>query len=188
LPGHRNVGPAGSVPYSRAIADEIIDWLVEGKSLKSFCEQPGKPSRKVIYEWIEQDRDSFAGRYDLARRLGAESWADEMDDLTASDIDCNSMARVAARKNQIASRQWLMSRLYPSRFGDRVEVSVAPRVYDLPAGHPDGSPDHATHVMDGGRGVQILLPVVKRHAPVVVEGTAAEILADAEAEQGEGDG
>jgi hypothetical protein len=169
------------VPYSAALTDQIVDWLAEGKSLKSFCEQPGRPSRKCVYEWIAQDRDGFAERYNLARRLGAESWADELDDLTASDINCNSMARVSARKNQLAARQWLMSRLYPDRFGDKVEVKHTGRTRFLSAGHPENAYDFDAIVIDGD-GVEIALPYNKRlykpgHVPPL-EGEAGELEQD----------
>ena len=120
LPGRKTGGPKNSVPYSPELAEAILDWLIEGKTLKSFGEQPGTPSRKFVYEWVDQDRDGFAGRYESARRWQMETWADEQDELAAAELGSNSMPAVQARKTQIHARQWLMERLHPTAYGQRV--------------------------------------------------------------------
>jgi hypothetical protein len=48
----------------------IIDWLYEGKSILAFCELPGSPARRSIYEWCDVDPE-FGAQFTRAREVGA---------------------------------------------------------------------------------------------------------------------
>ena len=46
----RPVGRPESDPPPEMM-DEIIEWISAGKTLRSFCQQPGKPTFKTVYYW-----------------------------------------------------------------------------------------------------------------------------------------
>lgn len=63
-----------------SVADEVIEWIGDGLTLRSYCRQPGKKSYKTIYRWREKDR-LFATRFAHARDLGFDVLAEECLDI-----------------------------------------------------------------------------------------------------------
>jgi hypothetical protein len=100
-----------------------------------------------LMQVILHDDDTRA-MYDEARKLQAESWADEMiqiaddatsDYYTATDRQGNEYQKVDHEvvnrsKLRIGTRQWLMSRLHHERFGDRIQQEITG---DLNVNHND---------------------------------------------------
>src|SRR4051795_1213338 len=104
--------------YTSALADTICERLSEGESLRSICRDPGMPTEGAVRAWARENRDGFAPRYRLARELQLEFWADqivEIADASASDP--------RDRQVRIDTRKWLMSKLAPRRYGDRLLVA-----------------------------------------------------------------
>lgn len=116
------------------LIDRFFNWLLSGKSVKTFCAQPGNPDASQIYRWIvfgdENEKDKhpenhdkyahFRNTYMRARALQAHVFVDEMVDI-ADYCDENSgavskaMARISARK--IASE-----RLAPRVYGPKAVI------------------------------------------------------------------
>ncbi len=92
--------------------------------------------------------EAISGLYDEARKLQAESWADEMvdiaDDATndtyeTTDRSGNTIQKtdhevVNRSKLRIGTRQWLMARMHHERFGDRIQQDISG---DLNVNHAD---------------------------------------------------
>jgi hypothetical protein len=90
-----------------------------------------------LMQVILHDKDTRT-MYDEARKLQAESWADEMiqiaddatsDYYTATDRQGNEYQKVDHEvvnrsRLRIGTRQWLMSRLHHERFGDRIHQQI----------------------------------------------------------------
>jgi len=53
------------------MANRVIEWISEGKTLREFCRQDGKPSYGAVYDWIEKDTE-FASLFARARIIGEE--------------------------------------------------------------------------------------------------------------------
>lgn len=66
--------PPEKVPV--AVADEVVDWISEGKTLRSFCRQDGRPARRTIDGWREKD-ENFRARIARARDIGFDVIAEE---------------------------------------------------------------------------------------------------------------
>jgi hypothetical protein len=49
--------------YSDELAAEICERLASGESLAAICRDERMPSRKVVHEWIADDRDGFRDKY-----------------------------------------------------------------------------------------------------------------------------
>ena len=107
--------------YTRALADIICDRMTEGESLRAICRDFGMPSEGAVRGWSVRDVDGFGERYRAARLLLMEYWADQIVDI-ADDADLDP------RDRQIRTgvRQWLMSKLSPRRFGDKVQIGGDP--------------------------------------------------------------
>jgi hypothetical protein len=113
------------------------------------------PPRTTILGWVVDNREGFADRYARARDLCLEAWSDEIVDV--SDNAANDwMVRegkddspgyvfngehVNRSRLRVDSRKWLLSKLKPEKYGDKVQVG----------GDESGKPVQieVTHVRDG---------------------------------------
>jgi hypothetical protein len=107
--------------YSREIADTICTRMSEGESLRSVCRDPGMPSEGTVRGWAVRDVDDFGNRYRAARQLLLEYWSDEIVAI-ADDGELDPRDRHI----RTAVRQWLMSKLAPRRYGDKVQIAGDP--------------------------------------------------------------
>lgn len=140
--------PAEPVPQD--IADEIVEWISEGKTLREFCRQSGKPSFVTVYAWQKKDA-SFAERIACARESGEDQIHQEcleIADNTHSGVTVTEKPYVfegAAVKNpdgtpvivtetktgdmlehrklRIDTRLKLLAKWNPKKYGDRLDLN-----------------------------------------------------------------
>jgi hypothetical protein len=134
--------------YSAELADEVCALIAEGKSLRQVTEQPGMPSRRSVQYWLTRYPD-FREKYECAMMLCAEFWAHEIieisDDSAGDFIISEDGRRAVDHENinrsrlKVDSRKWLLSKLLPKRYGDRVtaDVNVGPSPEALRAMSPE---------------------------------------------------
>lgn len=103
--------------YSPDIAEGLLNWLADGKSLRKYCDQPGTPNKATVLRWLASNRD-FSDQYARAREAGADSHLDDIVDIADTDPD-PKRARV-----RIDARKWVASKLAPRKYGDRLDLSV----------------------------------------------------------------
>ena len=104
--------------YTPALADAICKRISEGESLRAICRDPDMPSEGTVRGWAREDRDGFGARYRLARELQLDHWADLIIDI-ADEPDRDPRDRQV----RIEARKWVMSKLGPRRYGDRLLVA-----------------------------------------------------------------
>lgn len=123
--------PAGRPPepVPEAMAAEIIEWISQGKTLREFCRQPGKPSRRSVDEWRLKD-PTFAARVARARDCGFDQIADEcmaISDTTEEGITLEEVEdgktttkrgdMLGHRKLRVETRLKLLACWDPRRYG-----------------------------------------------------------------------
>ena len=107
--------------YTREVADAICARMSEGESLRSICRSAGMPSEGTVRGWAVRDHDGFGERYRAARLLLVEYWADQILDIADEpDLDPRD------RQIRVHTRQWMMSKLAPRRFGDKLQLAGDP--------------------------------------------------------------
>jgi len=106
-------------PVRQDIADEVVQWISEGKTLRDYCRQPGKPNRRTIDTWRTMDRE-FAQRMWRARDDGYDVIAEEA--LSIADQPSDHEDDVQHRKLQIWARLQLLAKWDPRRYGDKVQI------------------------------------------------------------------
>ena len=121
------------LPYSPELADRVCELMIEGLSLRKICEVEGMPSRQSIFNWLEKN-EQFRQRYEIARAMQVEFWAHEIIEIaddTSGDFIINEHGErvfdhenVQRAKLKIDARKWLMSKLHPARYGDRVTADI----------------------------------------------------------------
>lgn len=119
--------------YSDAIAETICLRLAEGESLKRICEDSDMPSRSMVFRWLHQN-DVFRDKYAQAKERQAQYWAEEILDIaddgtndymeTSDGREVLNGEHVQRSKLRIDSRKWLLSKLLPKKYGERVHNEV----------------------------------------------------------------
>lgn len=122
--------------YSKEIADLVLERMSEGTPLRQICEaNDSLPGESTIRGWAVQDVDGFAARYARAREAQMEALAEDIiaisddsgldvtvdPDSGSPRIDGEAIQRAKLR---VDTRKWLMSKLAPRRYGDKVDVGV----------------------------------------------------------------
>jgi hypothetical protein len=116
LPAHR---PSG---YTEEEATALCQWIAEGKSLRSWCQQAGRStSMFTVYGWL-RDRPDFSRRYAQAHDDRSDSLADEIIEIADAVADSDSIAAVQAAKLRVETRKWVSAKLKPGKWGDKQTV------------------------------------------------------------------
>ena len=98
---------------------------------RKICKAPGMPDRPTVHRWLFSDTD-FCGQYARAREIQAEEIFDEIpeisddsrrDYITGDDgqkrINREAIDRA---KLKIDARKWVLSRMQPKKYGNRMEI------------------------------------------------------------------
>ena len=107
--------------------------MIEGVSLRKICEMSGMPSRRSIFYWL-QNNGEFRERYEIARLMQVEYWAHEIIEIAddaSGDFVINERGdrvmdneAINRARLRVDARKWLMSKLHPQRYGDRVTADI----------------------------------------------------------------
>lgn len=60
--------------------DHIYQRIVYGERLRQICNDDSLPNRDTIYSWL-QTHKAFSDQYTQARRMQADQFFDEMDEI-----------------------------------------------------------------------------------------------------------
>src|SRR5437764_2325766 len=105
-------------------ADELLQRITDGDSLLAIIQSDGDwPSYRTIFRRIESDSD-FRDRYDRARAVQAERWADELITLSDSLPKDATAEQIGAVKLQVETRKWIIGKRLPKKYGDAPTSSV----------------------------------------------------------------
>lgn len=122
--------------YTKPIAHEICARMAKGDSLREICRTDGMPDESTIRAWAVDDREGFYPQYARARQIRALHWADDIlaisDDGsgdTWTDDDGNERVNhdhIQRSKLRVDTRKWLLSKVLPKIYGDKLEISGDP--------------------------------------------------------------
>lgn len=118
--------PAEAPPAE--IVEDILQWIADGHTLRSYCRQDGKPAWRTIYHWLDKDSE-FLARFAHARDMGADAIAEETLEIidtmpmqAGGDNPRMDSAHVTWMKNRVDQRMKLLSKWNPKKYGDKVGV------------------------------------------------------------------
>jgi len=139
--------------YSASIATKICEMLVEGKSLRQICEEPGMPNKATVMRWLADDKKSdFRDQYARAREMQAEAMAEEI--IEIADDGRNDWMEVLSKEGdnvgwrvngeavqrsrlRVDARKWLMSKLLPKKYGESKDDGGNQNDVNVHGGLPD---------------------------------------------------
>jgi hypothetical protein len=121
--------------FTQEIADEICLLIGQGRSLVEICRAEGMPEISTVFGWLGKKPD-FEAQYRRAREAQADLMAEEI--LLISDEAQNDYVERLGRnggtftaldteavlrsKLRVDTRKWLMAKLQPKKYGERVAV------------------------------------------------------------------
>lgn len=111
--------------------------MQNGETLRAICRDEEMPSRTTVLRWAE-DIEAFRDQYARAREALQDYWADEIVEIAEDGsndwmdretrdgriervFDQESFQRSRLR---IDARKWLMSKLAPRRYGDKITQEI----------------------------------------------------------------
>lgn len=129
----RNQGFRRTGTYTPEIADQILQMMADGISSPKIAAQL-KISESTIYAWIIDDYEGFGQKYARAKHIVALRWADEISDIAdhkRDDYVMNEegkmvldMEAVARSRLRIDTRKWLLSKVLPKVYGEKVITEI----------------------------------------------------------------
>ena len=115
-------------PDRAKIAAEVFKGMRSGLSALKSCKAAGV-HQSTFNDWLNDDR-VLAVEYARAREDLIEYIAQEIMDISDQDVDVvgdkKDWAAVQKHKLQVDSRKWLLSKLAPKKYGDKLELSGDP--------------------------------------------------------------
>jgi hypothetical protein len=132
----KNVGGRPSI-YSEPIAAEILARRAEGETLTSICNDPRMPCASLVRRWRQDNHENFGDRFKSANLLCLEAWGDQIldisDDRMGDFVGTNERTGLPIWDNENVqrsrlradNRKWLLERLLPAVYGQRVAVTGA---------------------------------------------------------------
>jgi hypothetical protein len=131
--GEKRIGrPPEPVPQDKA--EEIIDWISHGKTLRDYCRIEGNPAWRTVYLWLEKDED-FAARFARAREMGHDAIAEECLEIIDTEAEMaetfsqnggsrhRDSAHVTWLRNRAEQRLKLLAKWNPKKYGDKVDIT-----------------------------------------------------------------
>ena len=97
-------------------AEILLDAIAGGMTLKEVCATNDLPKTSVL-RWISTE---YLDQYACALRARADMQAEEIIEIADKKYTTNE--ELIAAKMRIDARKWLMSKMAPKKYGDKVEL------------------------------------------------------------------
>ncbi|MVT52108.1 hypothetical protein GPL17_16620 [Bradyrhizobium yuanmingense] len=121
--------------YSPEIVDAICDRMVNGQGLLKICADEGMPGRVTVYRWLASNPE-FRKRFAEAREALMDFYAEQILNIAFDEsgdviLDQGKDGKTSAVANhakvqrdrlKVDSLKWTASRLFPKRYGDKMEL------------------------------------------------------------------
>lgn len=124
--------------YTQELADEICEMLAMGYSIRTVCRPEHMPSIQTFFRWLRMYPE-FNEQYAHAKQEAADAMAEDILDI-ADDGTNDWMEKqdasgdmvgwmlngehVQRSKLRIESRKWLMAKMKPRKYGDKLDMTT----------------------------------------------------------------
>jgi hypothetical protein len=124
--------------YSDEIALEICQRVADGESIRHITLLEHMPSQSMIYRWLENPENYlFREHYARARVKQADALLEQIKDIAHDgrndweimEADRNNQERIVLNAEHVQrsrlrvdTLKWIMGKLSPKKYGDRIEV------------------------------------------------------------------
>jgi hypothetical protein len=118
--------------YSEAVAEMICARLAEGQGLRGACAGQDMPSPATVMGWIIDNYQGFGERYARAKEIAVAILSEELVEISddgAKDVKVDADGResidhdaINRARLRVDTRKWLLSKLIPKKYGERLDV------------------------------------------------------------------
>lgn len=121
--------------FTKELADKVCERIAEGKSMRTVCAPEDMPSISTVFKWLRENPE-FAQQYARATEERTEAMSEDILDIAddgSNDlmtIQKGNMSYEVENKEvtnrsrlRVDTRKWLMSKMKPKKYGDRVDVT-----------------------------------------------------------------
>lgn len=105
--------------YTPDIATSICAEIASGRKVSEICEADDMPGERTVYRWLGV-HDEFRQQYARAMEQRTEAMAEE-----TLEIADNLLGDPARDRLRVDTRKWLMSKMAPKKYGDKVQQEVS---------------------------------------------------------------
>ena len=107
--------------------EQILVLMHDGSSLFKACSQVGIAISNFLY-WCDEDAE-LADRYARAREACVEKMAQEVLEISDEEPAVDSFGKIDSgdvqnRKLRVDTRKWLLSKLAPKKYGEKVQTEI----------------------------------------------------------------
>lgn len=107
----------------------ILARMEEGFSLRKACSETGV-SASAFLRWVDAD-DELKEQYARARTRLLDAQAEELEEIGEQAARAETAAEVAGLRLQSDNRKWLLSKLAPKKYGEKLEIEQRTTIADL---------------------------------------------------------
>ena len=105
---------------------KVLTQMREGKSLRQASQMAGV-ARQTFLDWVDKDQE-LSGQYAHARAAMIDKIADDImtiadEDLIPTGEGKVDSAMVQKQRLRVDTRKWLLSKLAPKKYGDKLELT-----------------------------------------------------------------
>jgi hypothetical protein len=134
--------------YTFEVSEEICHQMAGGKGLRQICSQENMPDRHTVLRWLDAN-EGFRARYARAREALMDWYGEEIlriafDDSGDLIIDGDRVMSghhvVQRARLKVDTVKWVMAKLHPGRYGDRVAVEADSGPITISWIEPDKAP------------------------------------------------
>lgn len=121
--------------YTQELADKICEQLADGKSLRTVCAQEGMPVMSTVFKWM-REHDEFSNQYAKAKEESSDAMAEDLLHIADTPVmgeirtikpdgtvEIKQDEMLGHRRLQVDSRKWLMSKMKPKKYGDKIDMT-----------------------------------------------------------------
>ena len=115
--------------YTQDLADRICQELSEGRSLRTICLQDDLPDARTVFRWLRTN-EQFCQQYARAKEESTDAMSEDILALSDGAIDVikggaekKSSALGQAVRLQVDTRKWIMSKMKPKKYGDKLDMT-----------------------------------------------------------------
>lgn len=128
--------------YTSELAAQICEQLALGKSMRTVCEPDDMPAISSVFKWF-REHPEFSEQYAKAKEESADAMAEDLLHIADTPVmgeirtikpdgtvEIKQDEMLGHRRLQVDARKWLMAKMKPKKYGDKVDLTTNGK--DLP--------------------------------------------------------
>lgn len=115
--------------YTPERAESVLSAMRDGKSLRQACEF-ADVKKGTFLLWVEREQ-GLADQYARAREEMLDMQAEELEAIGDEAAQAETAVQVAGLRLKADNRKWLLSKLAPKKYGEKLEIDNRTTLMDL---------------------------------------------------------